>query len=118
VSDRNTGDLLFYTNGAKLWNRNHLPMSNGGGLFGNGTQLSTRQGVLIVPFIDDSTKYYVFSLDNVDHSMRINNPSFPFPPGSFAPQVFVDNNGDTVQGGLFYSVVDMNLNNGLGDVVP
>lgn len=111
VCDRNTGELLFYTNGETIWNANDQPMPNGDSLWGNGTgigggiALSTRQGALIVPFIGDSNKYYVFSLNHVDHA-KTNRPN-----------VFMDSNGDTVRGSLFYSIVDMTLENNLGNVV-
>lgn len=104
VCDRNTGDLLFYTNGHKVWNANHQPMLNGDSLFGNGSAASTRQGALIVPFIEDTNRYYIFSLDNVDATA--NNK-----------QLFIGANGDTIAGSLFYSVVDMNLDAGLGGIV-
>ncbi|WP_282053397.1 hypothetical protein [Maribacter luteus] len=44
IADTN-GDLLFYTNGETIYNRNHQPMVNGIGLNGN---VSSSQSVLIV----------------------------------------------------------------------
>lgn len=105
VCDPVTGDLLFYTNGETIWNANHMPMSNGTGLFGNGDALSTRQGALIVPFPGDENKYYVFSLNNVDQT------------NTGVTQSFLNNGGDTVRGSLFYSVVNMDLAAGQGEVV-
>lgn len=78
-----SGSLLFYSNGQKVWNRNHNVMPNGTGLQGNQPSSTAGQGVLIVPFINDTTKYYLFSQDTA----------------------------------LYYSVVDMALNGGLGDIV-
>lgn len=52
-----TGDLLFYTNGVQVWNRNHNYLATG--LFG-GT--STSQ-TLIVPDPGNAARYYIFSLD-------------------------------------------------------
>src|SRR5688572_29220719 len=40
------GNLLFYTNGVTIYNRNHQVMLNGDGLLGH---LSTMQSGLIVP---------------------------------------------------------------------
>ncbi|MEO7523998.1 MAG: hypothetical protein ABIT58_07875, partial [Ferruginibacter sp.] len=40
------GNLLFYTNGINVWNRNHQIMSNGSGLYGH---QSSTQAALIVP---------------------------------------------------------------------
>src|SRR5690348_10992904 len=34
ISDKNTGELLFYTDGVTVWNRHHRVMSNGTGLKG------------------------------------------------------------------------------------
>lgn len=91
------GNLLFYTNGNTVWNREHAAMPNGQGLLGNSGGWATRgsatQGVAIVPFIGDSLRYYIFTLDC---SEGINFPNQP--------------------GYLRYTVVDMSLNGGLGDV--
>jgi len=96
VSDTATGQLLFYTGseattgGGKIWDRNNQPMPDGSNILGGGAfQGTTAQGSLIVPVIDSADLYYVFSL-----------------------------NYQGVVPGLYYSVVDMRLNNGLGDVVP
>ncbi len=83
IADQN-GDLLFYSDGITVWDRNHSPMPNGSNLLGSP---SATQSGLIVPLPDSSTIYYIFTLDNVAN----------------------DN-------GLRYSVIDMSLNNGLGDV--
>ncbi len=79
------GHLLFYTNGATLWDRNQDPMPNGSGLLGGE---SSTQAALIVPLPGSCTQYYVFTTED-----------------------------QYTDGGLAYSVVDMCLNNGLGDVV-
>nr|MDQ3017638.1 hypothetical protein [Bacteroidota bacterium] len=80
------GTLLFYTNGATIWDRNGVAMPNGSGLSGGE---SSTQAALIVPFPKSCNQYYVFTTQ--DHS---------------------------TDGGMHYSVVDMCLNNGLGDIVP
>ncbi len=95
VADAN-GNLRFYTDGNRIWDVNNNPMPSANPIFPaplvNVTQ-STVQGALIVPFINDNNKYYVFSL---------------------SAQELANNEG----GKLYYSVVDMTLNNGLGDIVP
>lgn len=99
ICDPISGALLFYTNGAEIWDKNDQIMPNGSDLFGNGIRLaptfpptvSTTQGVCIIPVIDESDKYYVFSLTYGNELQD-----------SFA---------------VYYSIVDMSLNNGLGDVV-
>gem|GEM_PF-2175175 len=58
VSDPHTGELLFYTDGITVWNRDHQAMPNGTGLPGG---YSSTQAALIVPAPGDSTKYYLFS---------------------------------------------------------
>lgn len=83
ISDEN-GDLLFYSDGITVWDRNHTPMPNGSNLLGSP---SATQSGLIVPLPNSSSIYYIFTLDNVAN-----------------------------ENGLRYSVIDMSLNNGLGDV--
>ncbi|WP_396160697.1 T9SS type B sorting domain-containing protein [Flavobacterium sp.] len=83
LSDAN-GNLLFYTNGITVWNRNHQVMPNGTGLMGH--QSSTQSGT-IVPLPGSNHLFYVFTLD------------FQSAPNGFR-----------------YSIIDLNLNGGLGDV--
>ncbi len=61
ISDQN-GNLLFYTDGITVWNRNHSIMPNGSGLLGNP---STTQGALIVPDPGNTNVFYVFSIDQL-----------------------------------------------------
>lgn len=88
VSDRTTGALLFYTDGMRVWDKNNTLMPNGTGI-GNDPGTTTFQGAVIIPFADDPAKYYIFSLE----------------PESVP------------EGRLYYSVVDMTLRGGLGDVL-
>ncbi len=94
-----SGRLQFYSNGGTCWNAQHQPMPNGSGLLGNGGNcnncLSTRQGVCIVPVIGTPGSYYLFSL------MGATNAPATYDSGS-----------------LFYSIVNMSLDNGRGDIVP
>jgi gliding motility-associated-like protein len=81
-----SGNLLFYTDGITIYNKNHQPMQNGTGLLGHN---SSTQSALIVADPGDFSQYYVFTTD--------------------------------VQGGsngLRYSIVDMNLDSGLGGIIP
>lgn len=101
VCDSN-GQLLFYTEGSKVWNRNHVLMPNGTNLTPitvpptmsglSSVTTSTGQGTLIVPMPDSADKYYVFSLTSSE----------------------IGSDG----GRLYYSVVDMTLAGGMGNVVP
>ncbi len=52
----NSGNLLFYTNGSKVWNKNHQIMQNGNSIGGSGSSL---QPAVIVPFPGNSNKYYI-----------------------------------------------------------
>ena len=60
ISD-NSGNLLFYTNGITVWNRNHLIMTNGNGLLGD---FSSTQSSIIVKKPMSSNIYYIFTSDN------------------------------------------------------
>jgi gliding motility-associated-like protein len=95
VADPVTGQLLFYTDGERCWNRNHVVMPNGSGLYGNGSGLSsTTQGACIVAVKNQPGKYYLFSLDGANSNSTLS----------------------TVNGKLFYSIVDMSLDGGFGDI--
>ena len=87
VADRITGALLFYTDGVTVWNANNQIMPNGTGLLG-GVTLSSTTAAVIVPKPGSSNLYYIITVDE-----------------------FTSNNG------VRYSVVDMTLNGGLGDIV-
>lgn len=95
VSDA-VGNLLFYTIGSRIWDAAGDEMPNSGGLLGNGPVIngvpvgSSANGVAILPNPANAQQYYVFS-------------------------------GDAFEDGtnkLYYSLVDMTLNGGMGDVVP
>ena len=94
IADQN-GNLLFYTNGEKIWNRSNQVMPNGSGLLGDE---AAAMPAIIVPVIGNRDKYYVFTTDG-----STTDPSNG-PLGRFD--------------GLHYSIVDMELDGGLGDVVP
>ena len=86
LTDAN-GQIMFYTNGSTVWNKDHVVMYNGTGLFGN---VSSAQGVVIVQRPGSNTIFYVFTVDTqpVDAGYK----------------------------GLRYSEVDMTLDSGLGAV--
>jgi gliding motility-associated-like protein len=93
-----TGQLLFYTEGSTVWDKNGNIMPNGIDLTPFATTIvpaptgSTTQGALIVPVPASTSRYFVFSMTCLEL-------------GTSALR-------------LYYSVVDMNLNGGLGDVIP
>jgi gliding motility-associated-like protein len=61
ISDNN-GDLLFYTDGMTVYDRNHIIMSNGTGLLGNN---SSSQSGIIVKKPGSVSIYYIFTSDGV-----------------------------------------------------
>jgi gliding motility-associated-like protein len=60
ISDDN-GNLLFYTDGSTVWNKNHNVMTNGTGLKGD---YSSSQSAIIVPRPDYPNIYYIFTVDS------------------------------------------------------
>ena len=86
------GNLLFYTNGLVVWNRNHVQMPNGFGL-GGGRDLSSTQAALIVQKPGSNNIYYIFTTPT--EVMHVSNAMV----------------------GFRYSVVDMTMEGGFGDVV-
>ncbi len=97
VSDAN-GNLLFYTTGFKIWDKNGIEMPNATSLLGNGPILpgqsnpagSGFKSVQIIKHPGNSQQYFVISGDPMELVVKK----------------------------LYYHVVDMSLNNGLGDVLP
>jgi|GEM_PF-2258667 len=81
------GDLLMYSNGKSVWNRENDMMPEGASLMASDPS-STSQASAIVPVPGSDSLFYVFSLEAL---------------GS--------------DGGLYYSIVDMSLDGGLGDVI-
>ncbi|WP_231562582.1 T9SS type B sorting domain-containing protein [Muricauda sp. MAR_2010_75] len=88
ISDEE-GQLLFYTDGINVYNSTHSRMPNGFGLYGD---TSSSQSALVVPMPENDDIFYIFTVDT-----------------KIRP--------DDLYHGFNYSVVDMALNDGLGDVV-
>jgi len=88
VSD-SLGNLLFYTDGTSVWDRTHSIMPNGTGLFCD----NSAQGVQVVKYIANDSLYYIFTK---------NCTGWP-PP--------------LANEGLHYSVLNMKLNYGYGDIM-
>jgi gliding motility-associated-like protein len=60
ISDM-SGNILFYTDGISVWNRNNQKMPHGTGLLGD---QSTTQAAVIVPKPGSQTRYYIFTADD------------------------------------------------------
>ncbi|WP_143883243.1 3-coathanger stack domain-containing protein [Chryseobacterium binzhouense] len=108
VSDKNTGELLFFSDGYKIYNKNGAVMTNGDNLFTNTTVYQydyfgnpSDQSSIIVPVPNSTSLYYVFYI-NGNRTMR--------------DQTFFLAPTPTTNYGLRYAIVDMNLSGGLGAV--
>ena len=86
ISSRNSGQLLFYTNGDTVWNANNIVMENGLELCGG---WSSSQSAIIIPVPYKDDQYYIFSVPDL-----------------------TSGNVDSTK--AYYSVVDMQLNNQTG----
>ena len=64
ISDKN-GNLLFYTDGSTVFNKNHAVMSNGTGLLGHP---SSAQSAIIVPKPKEDNIYYIFTVTNLGNT--------------------------------------------------
>ncbi|KAA3632944.1 MAG: hypothetical protein DWQ02_13980, partial [Bacteroidetes bacterium] len=62
ISDDN-GELLFYTDGITVWDKNHLPMPGANGSL-NG-HFSSTQSSIIIPNINNDNIYYIFTTDEL-----------------------------------------------------
>lgn len=80
------GNILFYTNGATVYDRTHQPMFNSNGLLGH---TSSRSAAIIVPKPGQKNIFYIFSADALENNFA---------------------------NGYRFSEVDMNLNGGLGGI--
>lgn len=56
-----SGQLLFYTDGITVYNKNHVVMINGNGLMGHP---SSTQSATIIPKPGSNNLYYIFTTDN------------------------------------------------------
>lgn len=99
ISD-SLGNLLIYTSGCRVWNRNNQLMPNGDSLYSgayfysmDSIGNSSTNGVVIIPDPANKQRFYIFNQWN---NCWCGNPNLD---------------------AIGYSIVDMNLDGGLGDVV-
>ncbi|WP_291127497.1 T9SS type B sorting domain-containing protein [Flavobacterium sp. UBA7682] len=121
IADAN-GNLLFYTDGRTVWDRNHIQMPNGSfdlgtELFGDGS--STQSGI-IVPKPGDPNIYYIFTVDEPHHQ------NADVYPNTFSGNYAQTDSGQTPlnddgkNNGFNYSIVDLTVigsNGSIGNVV-
>lgn len=88
ASIANAAGLLFYTDGNTVFNRLGMAMPGGSAIAPSFVFGSATQSAVIVPFTNDTNKYFIFSLEG----------------------------NETARGALSYSIVDMTLAGGLGDI--
>lgn len=81
------GNLLFYSDGTTVWNKDHSIMLNGTNLKGHS---SSTQSAMIIPRPDSVNEYYLFTVGSAS------------------------SNGET---GFNYYTIDMNRDGGLGEVI-
>ncbi len=125
ISDVN-GNLLFYTDGRNVWNRNYQIMPNGN--YNNGTGLlgdpSSTSSALIVPRPGNLDQFYIFTVDEPHHNNAwaypnqgpANAAGNPISSYSEGMGYTVPSADDGFNNGLNYSLVDLSLNGGNGDV--
>lgn len=98
----NSGNLRFYSNGLNVWDNSNNIMPNGSGLLGcdggllPGANASATFGAAIVPILGYPDLYYLFTLQEQE--------LFTATPPSY-------------KGELRYSIIDMKLNGGKGDII-
>src|ERR1700722_3230078 len=68
ISDA-SGNLLFYTDGVSVWNKNNIVMPNGTGLFGG---WSSTQAALIIPKPDSANIFYIFTIEGEGYPEGMN----------------------------------------------
>jgi gliding motility-associated-like protein len=89
ISDKE-GNLLFYSNGEHIWNKNHDTLKNGDNIFGS---KGTPQSALFIPMPENPNLYYVFSVRDSTQTAPLINPGF------------------------WYHIIDKTKDNGNGEVI-
>lgn len=87
ISDKN-GNLLCYSDGLNVWNKNHQIMPNGKNIITVAPRNYDYESI-IIPKPNSETEFYLFTAD------ALNVPD---------------------EGGFYYSIIDLSKENGLGDV--
>jgi hypothetical protein len=96
LSDRN-GNLLFYSDGLAIWNKQHQYLPRGGGLKGH---RSSSRSAIIIPKPGSNQYYYIFTITAFEHVFKDKNDG-----------QYYDTNG------LQYSMIDILADKGNGDII-
>lgn len=115
-SDSN-GNLLLYTDGRTVWDRNHIVMPNGN--YNAGTGLlgdpSSSQSGIIVPDPSNANLYYIFTVDEPHHQNAEVYPN-QFTGVYEAGGGVIPGGDDGFNNGLNYSIVDMSITGANGSI--
>lgn len=117
------GNLLMYSDGRTVWDRNHVIMPNGDYFGGTGLlgDPSSTQSCIIIPKKDNPNVYYVFTVDEPHHqnaAVYPNQFSGVYQEANNSTQT-IPGADDGYNNGLNYSVVDLSVagtNGSIGDV--
>jgi len=106
ISDKKTGELLFYSNGWHVWDRFNDLMPN------SHQNIDTcinglNQSVLILPIPGNNYEYYLFYITFYGNENNALYLCSALDPGDFTGNYYYQ---------LSYSVIDLRLNNGRGDI--
>lgn len=116
------GNLLMYSDGRNVWDRNHRLMPNANYLGGTGLlgDPSSSQSCIILPKKNNPNIYYIFTVDEPHH---LNASVYP---NQFTGTYQEGNSSQTIPGaddgynnGLNYSVIDLSVtgsNGSIGDI--
>lgn len=107
IADKVSGELLFYTDGRNFWNRDHELMQN---IYTRSTDCWTiwSQSALIIPSSINPKQYHVFCI-------RPENEIT-----AFVANCWYTSTGEELEMkglNLYYYLLDMNLENGRGNIV-
>lgn len=114
------GNLLFYTDGRTVWDKNHIIMPNGN--FASGTGLfgdpSSTQSAIIIPKPNNPLVYYIFTVDEPHNGNAAVYPNVF--TGNYDDATSSPEDDDGLNNGFNYSIVDLSVtgsNGSIGDIV-
>jgi gliding motility-associated-like protein len=120
ISDQN-GNILFYSDGRTVWDKNHIIMPSGNYFAGTGLEgdPSSTQSVIIVPKPGNVNIWYIFTLDEPHHENAAVYPNAFSGNYQDSDSGKTPNDDDGLNKGLNYSIVDLSVkgsNGSIGDI--